>query len=79
MICVMAFYAMAKLEKKSELCCCISTESRHIPVLVTHIKDPILNGCDNQFENIVFRSRYFANFFLANPNSIDLRSNLYDE
>ena len=64
---------------KGEPCCCISTESRHIPVLETFIKDSVLNGCDNQYRNIVFRSRHFVSYLVRNPSSIDLRSHLFDE
>ena len=43
------------------------------------MKDPLLNGCGNQFDNINFRSRFFTSCLINNPGRIDIRSQLYDE
>ena len=60
-------------------CCCISTESRNIPVLEATIKNDVLRGLDHQFSHVQFRSRHITRLFLANPTGIDLRSDRYDE
>ena len=74
----MGFSVMGRWAIRANPCCCISTETRHIPVLKTFIKDNILNGCDNQYENI-FRSRHFVSSLVSNPSGLDMRSSLFDE
>ena len=64
---------------KSEPCGCVAVESRHIPVLEATVKNEEINGCDNQFENVVIRSRALTFVMANNPHTLDLRSDLYDE
>ena len=64
---------------RGEPCGCVALESRHIPVLEATIKNEALNGCDNQFENVIIRSRALTFLMVNNPHTLDLRSELYDE
>ena len=64
---------------RGESCGCVAVESRHKPVLEATIKNEALNGCDNQFQNVIIRSRALTFLMVNNPQILDLRSELYDE